>query len=176
MVIMRYLILSLVCAGCSNYYAKSDSSMALECSIAPFASVVADKLVSCANLSVNVSLAKELIIARGYLPDELAFNTLYSDVSIHVFDVRCLGNSQIGHCVFGEYSEETTDDTIVPQVSHGIDVDHDAVALGHELMHHYDVDYMKRSQSLSSIHDHWTQLGYYSLAADYQMSALPVME
>lgn len=169
---MTRLLPALLCLGCSTYYAKPDDSMARSCAIAPFANIESpDRAISCANLSVNISVARDLMIQHGYLRGGQEFAALYSDVSITLHNERCLAGG-IGNCEFGQYSENTE----FERTSHVIDLDHDAVSLGHELMHHYDMDRIGRAADLSEAHDHWTQLGYFSYAADYQRMALPVMQ
>jgi hypothetical protein len=182
--IRRFLLVAAVLlSGCLG--PVEDDSMANECAIEGLFLVKSEKKISCRNMSVDVALARDMMIERGWFQDVASWNKAYAEVQIEIVDRKCISGPSIFQwiplkgCLYGLYYENEANPalrnprvvTFLPKAI--IELNWDGMALAHEFMHHYDHT-TGRDESMAQPHDGWEALGYYRFADDHKASALPL--
>lgn len=182
---MRYLALAalFLATACGHGLDPADDSMANECAVEGLHSVKSEKKISCRNFSINVAIARDMMISRGWIKDAAEFNQRYSGVAVEMVNRKCISGPSIFQwiplkgCIYGYYQYDANEAwrqehhivTGYPVAT--IMLNWDGYAMAHEFMHHYD-QYSGRRATMTQAHEGWEQLGYYRFADDYVLSAL----
>lgn len=174
------LLATALLAGCQGSEAN-DETVSIECVVEGLYSVTSQKPISCRNLSVDVAIARDMMIERGWVKDETEFNKLYARVQVKIVDRKCIVGPSIASiiplpgCLYGQYYQNQNAKLRDPRIVYDeplayIELNWDAGGLAHEMMHHYD--YTHGRADVTSSHSFWTSLGYYGFAEDYVLSRL----
>lgn len=169
-------------AGCQGAGVDpNDETVSTECYVEGLYKVTSQRPISCRNMSVNVAIARDMMIERKWVADEAEFNKLYARVEVDIVDRKCIVGPSILQwiplpgCLYGQYSVNSNTkyrnpNIVVDEPVAYIELNWDAGGLAHEMMHHYDATHGRAD--VTSTHDFWTSLGYFSYANDYVLSAL----